>query len=312
VNNWVRVENYNQEFCAIDRYGTLATFRSEEERKTCDNPTQYGLHLSVYKNNKTNQYMIVFEGTTSLLSISDVSTNIAQIMDSIDVPEQYTLARDEVERLIRENPSYANAILTGHSLGGGIAQYLAISLGMKAYTFNPAGLSDNTIDDANTFAYNKGLITEKKNVLNIISNNNNSKRDIVSKHGHLIGEQKFMYVKEYNSISLHNIDNLYYAINYHAERYISEEDKVEYIFNYLESKYSSFSPHKKTVSGYSNKQKSQFYYRNYSMSSNYKYLLILWGKVLMFETGKNANEWRDLGTISEYYNSIYSTTPPKK
>ena len=146
VGNWNRIKDFNQEFSNL----------------------KFGLHLSVYKNNKTNKYVIALEGTGKT-DIDDIITDAIQLINAVDTPRQYTLAREYVEQLIQDNSYYKNAIFTGHSLGGGIALYLAKSFRMKAYTFNPAGLSDDTISDANVFAYNKGLSTQKENVLNIIS-----------------------------------------------------------------------------------------------------------------------------------------------
>jgi len=43
-----------------------------------------------------------------------------------------------------EDECRSRTVVSGHSLGGGLAQYVALNLGLQAYTFNPAGLWSGT------------------------------------------------------------------------------------------------------------------------------------------------------------------------
>jgi len=238
IGAWKRVKDFHQKYekeCAINVYGSSSLSRND----TCHTGImiKFGLHLSVYKNNNTNQYVIAIEGTKPT-DINDLITDASQLMESTDTPKQYTLARKYVKQLRYTDSKYKNATIVGHSLGGGIAQYLAVSFGMKAYTFNTAGLSSPTLDeDARVFHYDNGY-TKNENILNIISSNTkdnwwNTGIDSVSSVGLLVGKKRLMYVAENGFLDLHSMDNLYYAVNYHANLFMKTElFRVNYIFNY--------------------------------------------------------------------------------
>jgi predicted esterase YcpF (UPF0227 family) len=163
----------------------------------------HGLHMSVYENSENNKVAIVVEGTDAK-DMEDIITDVVQLTASPIVPREYTQAREFVEELREDNATLKTAILAGHSLGGGIAQYVGCSFGMEAHTFNPAGLSDATIEDAQEYFEENGE-TEPQEILNLISNNNDGQRDIVSKFGTLLGEQKFVFVDKDNILDLHSI-----------------------------------------------------------------------------------------------------------
>lgn len=96
-------------------------------------------HAEAYQN-KDGKVAIVFEGTGSL---KDWANNLSQ---PFKVPAQYEAALAFAKKVIEEcNLPRCNKndiVVTGHSLGGGLAQYVAMSVDadIKAYTFNPAGL----------------------------------------------------------------------------------------------------------------------------------------------------------------------------
>lgn len=95
-----------------------------------------GFNAQVYRNSKTGQIALAFEGTYPL-SISDWATNIEQ---GIGLPSvQYELA--EYVTACAINKYGSGIVLTGHSLGGGLAQYAASKFNVNAVTFNAAGLS---------------------------------------------------------------------------------------------------------------------------------------------------------------------------
>jgi hypothetical protein len=60
-------------------------------------------------------------------------------------------------------------MITGHSLGGGLASAATIVTGFTANTFNAAGLSSTTINDANTTRMGVGMFTPITNPSSFIS-----------------------------------------------------------------------------------------------------------------------------------------------
>lgn len=108
-----------------------------------------GFHAAAFRNAQTKAIAIVYEGTKTR---EDWEANFKQPFIE---PLQYELAiefAEEVERRFCNDTGRCRSgiTLTGHSLGGGLAQYAAITLGRKAYTFNAAGLWDSTAGDIDT------------------------------------------------------------------------------------------------------------------------------------------------------------------
>lgn len=113
-----------------------------------------GFYAVAFLNERTNEQAIAFEGT-NLLSISDWTTDLQGILSGSILNDQipatylfgYLYARDVISR----HPGH-KIVLTGHSLGGGIAQYAggrlaAESQKTKMIVFNSAGLYGPGIED---------------------------------------------------------------------------------------------------------------------------------------------------------------------
>ena len=90
-----------------------------------------GLNATLYKNDDINEVVISFRGTE--LQPSD-------ILEDVQLPfgnRQQELALEWVKQMIEEYPDYSVS-LTGHSLGGGLAQYVSYYTGLDAVTYNAA------------------------------------------------------------------------------------------------------------------------------------------------------------------------------
>lgn len=98
-----------------------------------------GFHAAAYRL-PSGEILIAFEGTDPA-EWGDVATDLAQ---AFTVPGQYTIGVAFAKSVQLRFPK-ATLTLTGHSLGGGIAQYAAAMLGLQAITFNPAGLFPRTV-----------------------------------------------------------------------------------------------------------------------------------------------------------------------
>jgi surface antigen len=109
-----------------------ATLSLNEQQTVFSDPVN-GFRAQVYVNGR--KLAIVFEGTTQIV---DWSTDIAAWLGA--PPGQYQDALDFVGGIVAATGAKYDVVLTGHSLGGGLATYAALYYGKKAVVFNPAGL----------------------------------------------------------------------------------------------------------------------------------------------------------------------------
>ncbi len=100
-----------------------------------------GFAAEVYVNDETNEVIIAFRGSDDPNDWSN--SNLPQAFQG--VPESYLQALD-LTREVAEKYSDKDIHLTGHSLGGGLANFAAID-GNHDYTvFNAAGLSKHSVE----------------------------------------------------------------------------------------------------------------------------------------------------------------------
>jgi RHS repeat-associated protein len=91
--------------------------------------------------NGLTQYVLAFAGTEELKM--DGYNDLMQVVGD---SRQYREAVDEARTLVRDVGT-SNATFVGHSLGGGLAIASAMATGSNAITFNPAWVSNGTIED---------------------------------------------------------------------------------------------------------------------------------------------------------------------
>lgn len=107
-----------------------------------------GFDAVLYRNDRTGEITVAFRGT-QLTSPGDLLTDVLQLGTGT-VPSQYKAAADLLRKVLAATDG--PVAVTGHSLGGGLAQY-AIALNsqdsasrLSGYTFNSAGLSHAVVD----------------------------------------------------------------------------------------------------------------------------------------------------------------------
>ncbi|WP_051384450.1 hemagglutinin repeat-containing protein [Nitratidesulfovibrio termitidis] len=103
-----------------------------------------GFEATVFYNKADKKYVVAFRGT-DLTSKVDWQSSIAQAFGKVgDQYQSVALLSQTLSRVADRDG--ATLVATGHSLGGGLASALAAKGFVKeAYTFNAAGLHDNTI-----------------------------------------------------------------------------------------------------------------------------------------------------------------------
>ncbi|HFR4113930.1 TPA: phospholipase [Yersinia enterocolitica] len=99
--------------------------------------TASGFQAGIYSDNQ--QYVLSFAGTND---IQDWLSNIRQATGYEDVQYNQAVALGKTAKM-----AFGDAlIITGHSLGGGLAATAALASGTFAVTFNAAGVSDYTLN----------------------------------------------------------------------------------------------------------------------------------------------------------------------
>lgn len=174
-----------------------------------------GFHAAVYRK-PDGVIVIAFEGT-KVLQLDDLLTDLSQLQV---VPLQYQIGEAIAQRIITEHPG-EHVVLTGHSLGGGIAQYAAARLGKEAIVFNPAGLfkpAQDSVDEGGnldkatiTHVVTQGVAVAPDAISyqrTVVRNN-----EPVSKYGKQLGKAYIVPIRtETSGLGLHKMARLYKAI----------------------------------------------------------------------------------------------------
>jgi hypothetical protein len=160
-----------------------------------------GFNASVYE--KNGQHVLSFEGSSlSNFGVDFIGNNIPQAVSGLRTGNQYEFALS-LTLLVLKKFGHDNLVLTGHSLGGGLAQYSASELHLKAVTFNGAGVKSP-------------LYTNSSNIINVRVAGDPVSSGVFSTEN--LGGIKYEY-KSYNGNSLtpltnHKLPNLIDSLVY--------------------------------------------------------------------------------------------------
>jgi len=145
-------ENYKYAYLSNRIYDDNPSDKGKEENnwKTVD--VEYtkltGFKAGLYQNLSTDEYILAYGGTTA----NSMKSNIGKLTDSvIDLVADAKLLSSSIYGQPEEALAYLNKItttynldaITGHSLGGGLAQYAGVYSGIKTVTFNTAPMPYN-------------------------------------------------------------------------------------------------------------------------------------------------------------------------
>jgi hypothetical protein len=134
-----------------------------------------GLEARVFKKtgpDGRDVYVLAFEGTTSGDQGIDWDQNIANGAGA--VPEQYRQALDIGLRFKEVYGEKGDLVVTGHSLGGGLATFAGVGAGIETYTFNPSGLGPGS----RVFLDSLGLVERNQHLMKNYVQNGEILQDI--------------------------------------------------------------------------------------------------------------------------------------
>ena len=181
--------DYENNLQASTGYKTLSGTRkpSNLERLLAESPLNTNLDplTGVFRDSKTGlyaelkplgstpgKYALCFGSTgVGRMTMKQIKVDIAQVLNKTKVPAAYEQAAKLAAELIKETG--AEITVTGQSMGGGLANYVGMKLGIESVCYNPAALGQAAIKDLEK----NGCITvENLNIQKIIR----QKGDIVS------------------------------------------------------------------------------------------------------------------------------------
>jgi hypothetical protein len=148
-----------------------------------------GFKAAMYRDFVSQRYIVAFAGT-ELTDFEDILENIWQaniLQNEQPFTPQYTEAMriaDEIRKLqgrkvtlqgklipqaeAKDDDPLLEFIFTGHSLGGGLASAASVVSGMRAVTFNAAGLHENTLNNASPDSQQGALVRFSDNGAGLI------------------------------------------------------------------------------------------------------------------------------------------------
>lgn len=119
--------------------------RWEIDNKYSDSDPNSGIHAVTYRDREGGGLVVAFAGT-DFAHVGDRQADAENYFKKNgDAPKQYRQALEFVEK--EKARCKCEVVVTGHSLGGGLASYVGGVMGLEAWAFNPAGLGKSTYKD---------------------------------------------------------------------------------------------------------------------------------------------------------------------
>ena len=139
-----------------------------------------GMQAGVYKNSETGEITLAFRGTTDGSDsgkkcdgffnclIDDIKAPFLDLISDISLVfgsdnAQFRHAFDYAQEVVNLYPK-STIVVTGHSLGGGLAQATGAAFGLKTFAFNSAPVPDSFFD-----SHPLNLTDEDRNNIHVIS-----------------------------------------------------------------------------------------------------------------------------------------------
>ena len=142
---WPRVKDYALISQAVYTFGSVPNYTDNcpiDGMECSKDIPGTSFQAQVYFSKTSKTLVIAFRGTEFGLSVSSLKDCQADLDNFFNgMPEQYEQAVTFANQVIdKAKPFGYEIVLTGHSLGGGLASYAALSCGKQAVVFNAAGL----------------------------------------------------------------------------------------------------------------------------------------------------------------------------
>lgn len=172
-----------------------------------------GYRASVYRHDERKEFVIAYSGTDSP---SDLLSDIGQMIGLL--PAQYLYAGDTALAVVTTRlnvPEFADYKITytGHSLGGGLAQFAARTFQGRAVTFNSVAISSGVaLEAASILAdhriYAPERLGEEERIHHIVTRNEYGEFDWVPElDGALWGTTHALRIDEFGEFLLDVIDS---------------------------------------------------------------------------------------------------------
>jgi len=124
-----------------------------------------GFFAQLYRNPVSGEYVLAFRGSENPLTNSnDWLTNFANASGSLTTQYRDAQITGMLLRCCK-----INAVICGHSLGGGLAQVAALESGIETYTYNAAGVPVDVIQSLELSLKNQDKVTSYYSSSDILS-----------------------------------------------------------------------------------------------------------------------------------------------